>query len=138
MSSEFRPVGYWVKRLDRAIEASFERDLATLGMQRRHWQVLNALREDIRSEGEIERMLEPFWTEDAISWDQVRTDLTERGLIVARDGMLELTEQGVMTHAEIGRKVAATRQRLANGVSGAEYELLVRVLERMTANAENV
>ena len=82
---QMRPIGYWVKRLDRAIEARFERTLAGHALNRRHWQVLNALREDVRTEGEVERMLEPFWTEDAITWAQVKADLLSRALISSEE-----------------------------------------------------
>lgn len=133
---QMRPIGYWVKRLDRAIEARFERTLSAQGLSRRHWQVLNALREDVRTEGELERMLEPFWTEDAITWTQVKSDLLSRGLISMQDGVIELTPAGVALHGELGKKVSDTRTVLMQGVSNEEYLATVRVLERMAENVE--
>ena len=38
-----RPIGYWLKHLDRLIEASFERIFADEGLTRRDWQVLSTL-----------------------------------------------------------------------------------------------
>lgn len=132
-----RPIGYWVKRLDRALEARFERTLAGQGLTRRHWQVLNALREDVRTEGEVERMLEPFWTEDAITWSQVKADLLSRGLIAIPDGvMIELTAAGAAMHGELGKQVSDTRTVLMQGVSNEEYLATVRLLERMAENVE--
>ncbi|MGC4189725.1 MAG: hypothetical protein QM589_00640 [Thermomicrobiales bacterium] len=134
---QMRPIGYWVKRLDRALEARFERTLAAQGLSRRHWQVLNALREDVRTEGEIVRMLEPFWTEDAITWEQVKADLLSRGLIAMADGlMIELTSAGVALHGELGKQVSDTRTVLMQGISNEEYLATIRVLERMAENVE--
>jgi len=133
---QMRPIGYWVKRLDRAIEARFERTLAGHALNRRHWQVLNALREDVRTEGEVERMLEPFWTEDAITWAQVKADLLSRGLISFQDGVIELTPAGVALHGELGKQVSDTRTVLMRGISNDEYLATIRLLERMAENVE--
>lgn len=133
---QMRPIGYWVKRLDRALEARFERTLAAQGLSRRHWQVLNALREDVRTDGELSRMLEPFWTEDAITWEQVKADLLSRGLVSMQDGVIELTTAGVALHGELGKQVSDTRTVLMQGVSNEEYLDTVRVLERMAENVE--
>lgn len=136
MSVDQRPIGYWVKRLDRALEECFERDLIEVGMGRRHWQVLDALREDVRTEGEIERMLAPFWTEHAITWLELLSDLTARELINNVSGVIELTPAGLALHQQLSRQVAASRQRVSEGISGEDYETATRVLERMTENAE--
>jgi len=136
MGVDHRPIGYWVKRLDRALEECFERDLIEVGMGRRHWQVLDALREDVRTEGEVERMLAPFWTEDAITWLEVLADLTDRALVTNESGVIELTPAGLALHQQLCLQVSASRQRLSEGISGEEYETATRVLERMTANAE--
>lgn len=133
---QMRPIGYWVKRLDRALEARFERTLAAHGLSRRHWQVLNALREDVRTEGELSRMLEPFWTEDAIPWAQVKADLLASGLISLQDGVIELTAAGVALHGVLGKQVSDTRTVLMQGVSNEEYLATIRVLERMAENVE--
>jgi hypothetical protein len=42
-----RPIGYWLKHLDRLIEDTFERTLSMEGLTRRHWQVLNTLERTI-------------------------------------------------------------------------------------------
>lgn len=138
MLVDHRPIGYWLKRLDRAIEQCFARDLLELGMGRRQWQVLNALREDVRTEGEVERMLAPFWSEDSITWPELLADLQARDLVHVRNGIIELKPAGVVLHQQLSSKVAATRQRLTVGIAGEEYETAVRVLEQMTANAERV
>ena len=41
-----KPIGYWLKELDRLIEGTLDRALADEGVTRRDWQVLNALEPD--------------------------------------------------------------------------------------------
>lgn len=60
MRDERRPIGYWLKHLDRLIEGNFERTLASDGLTRRHWQVLNTLSTGSRTEAEIVDALAPF------------------------------------------------------------------------------
>jgi hypothetical protein len=42
MSDDNKPIGWWLKEVDRLLEASFERILAADGLTRRQWQALNA------------------------------------------------------------------------------------------------
>ena len=42
MSDDNKPIGWWLKELDRLLEASFEQVLAADGLTRRQWQALNA------------------------------------------------------------------------------------------------
>jgi hypothetical protein len=37
------PIGYWLKRLDRAIDGALEPTLAAQNLTRRHWQTMNFL-----------------------------------------------------------------------------------------------
>jgi hypothetical protein len=40
------PIGYWLKRLDRAIEGALDPTLATENLTRRRWQTTNFLHEE--------------------------------------------------------------------------------------------
>ena len=39
-----RPIGYWLKKLDRLIDKHFELQLSNAGLARRQWQLLNLLK----------------------------------------------------------------------------------------------
>ena len=39
------PIGYWLKRLDRAIDGALDATLAAEDLTRRHWQTMNFLHE---------------------------------------------------------------------------------------------
>ena len=38
-----RPIGYWLKKLDRLIDQQFETQLSTARLSRRQWLLLNLL-----------------------------------------------------------------------------------------------
>jgi hypothetical protein len=44
-----RPIGYWLKKLDRLIDDHFDLQLSNAGLTRRQWQLLNLLENDPRS-----------------------------------------------------------------------------------------
>jgi hypothetical protein len=60
-----RPIGYWLKHVDRLIEGAFDRTLADERLTRRHWQVLNTLQASPASRAEIGKALEPFLVDDS-------------------------------------------------------------------------
>ena len=39
-----KPIGFWLKELDRLIDKHFEMQLSDAGLSRRQWQLLNCLR----------------------------------------------------------------------------------------------
>src|SRR5215813_2415405 len=63
-SASHRPIGYWLKHLDRLIEDTFSRALAEQGLTRRHWQVLNTLAREPAGPAELTKALDPFLHDD--------------------------------------------------------------------------
>ncbi|MEU8615997.1 hypothetical protein AB0C29_49245, partial [Actinoplanes sp. NPDC048791] len=55
-----RPLGYWVKEIDRRIEAEFDRLMADEELTRRHWQILTTLAQADTSRAELDTALAPF------------------------------------------------------------------------------
>lgn len=136
-TGESRPIGYWLKHLDRLIEAAFERALAGEGLSRRHWQVMNVLAAAPRGTEGLASALRPFWGEGAVPLDEVVAELERRGW-VARDGggALALTAAGRAAHAAVAERVDAARRVAAEGITGDEYVATVAVLRRMAGNLE--
>jgi hypothetical protein len=58
-----RPIGYWLKHLDRLIEDNFDRLLASEGLTRRHWQLLNTLHRGPSTHEELAEAVAPFVTD---------------------------------------------------------------------------
>jgi DNA-binding MarR family transcriptional regulator len=129
-----RPIGYWVKEIDRRIERDFVRLLAAERLTRRHWQVLNTVRERPRTQDELDGELAPFLSESAPSTAPVVADLCERGWLEQAETTIALTENGATQHEHVSARVAANRRRLTEGISAEEYRSTVDVLERMAGN----
>ena len=65
MEPERRPIGYWLKHLDRLIDQAFERALDADGLTRRHWQVLNTLAAGPSTNAALTAALQPFVQDEA-------------------------------------------------------------------------
>jgi Mn-dependent DtxR family transcriptional regulator len=135
MKPEDKPIGYWLKHLDRLIEDRFDATLAATGLARRHWQLLNTLHAGPASVAGLTESLRPFWTEGDLTVDEVVAELAGRGWIsMADDGRWALTPEGVAGHAEIRAKVHAARRAITDGISADEYVRTVGTLRRMAEN----
>ena len=132
-----KPIGYWLKHLDRLIEASFDRVLAQEGLSRRHWQVLNMLREAPRPATELERELAPFWEAGTVRLEEVLDDLAGRGWLAGgAEGPCSLSPAGLAAQASVAERVQANRRLVMEGLTEQEYTSTVDVLSRMAANLE--
>jgi DNA-binding MarR family transcriptional regulator len=160
--SSQRPIGYWLKHLDRLIEHTFEQTLGQDGLTRRHWQVLTALTEQAveRPPGhavdptaghpaghscehgvehaELRRTLAPFLTDDPDAATRISDDLIRRGWVIDDGQRLRLTDPGRRARNELLTKVAATRRRTVQGIEDDEYLATIDVLRRMASNLEDL
>ena len=126
MSDDNKPIGWWLKELDRLLEASFEQVLAADGLTRRQWQALNAA----AGPESVANALAPFLTGDPAELAAVTDPLAERGWLSGD----QLTPAGVEALRELTTKVQAQRRRVIAGVSDEEYLATIGVLRRMAAN----
>jgi hypothetical protein len=134
-----RPVGYWVKRLDVALEALMDATLARLRLSRRQWQVLSTLSSGPAAPADLWEALRPFNETDGTgSQEQDMAALVRRQLVFLQDGRLTLTESGIALHATASGLVESTRQDLTAGIGADEYAMAVSVLERMCNNADRI
>ncbi|HJY44473.1 MAG TPA: MarR family winged helix-turn-helix transcriptional regulator [Propionibacteriaceae bacterium] len=132
-----RPIGYWLKELDRLIDKHFELQLGNAGLSRRQWQLLNLLDDHPRSVPELQAELEPFLQDAADDLSDPLSGLVTRGWAESTDNIVNLTETG-QAHFEIVKaKVAELRQALMTGISPEEYQVTIDVLSRMAVNLES-
>jgi DNA-binding MarR family transcriptional regulator len=129
-----RPIGYWLKELDRLIDQQFERQLEEAGLSRRQWQLLNLLEDGPRSIPELESELEPFLQDDPDDLSEAISGLVTRGWADSQDNVVTLTETGRAQFGRVKTKVAELRQDLMIGISADEYRATIDVLARMAAN----
>ncbi|MGP0222942.1 MULTISPECIES: MarR family transcriptional regulator [unclassified Paenarthrobacter] len=133
-----KPIGYWIKKLDAALEAQLDYTLARIKLSRAQWQALNALGEAPLRPEELDAVLRPYWTDAAHQRERDLAALVGRGLLSMMDERLVLTERGRETYHQAMRLVEATRQDLSLGIGIDEYAMAVSVLQRMSINAERL
>jgi DNA-binding MarR family transcriptional regulator len=131
-----RPIGYWLKKLDRLIDEQFEEQLGEAGLSRRQWQVINLLEGDPRSVPELQSELEPFLQEDPDDLTDALSGLVTRGWVASQDNIVNLTETGQTQLKLIKAKVTELRQASMAGISPEEYQTTIDVLARMASNLE--
>jgi DNA-binding MarR family transcriptional regulator len=131
-----KPIGYWLKKLDRLIDEQFDRHLSDVGLSRRQWQLLNLLQDAPRSEPELQSELEPFLRGTPDDLADALSDLVTRGWADSRESVVTLTETGQAQFELIKVKVAGLRQALTAGISPEDYQVTIDVLAKMAANLE--
>lgn len=126
-----RPLGYWIKEIDRRIEADFGRLFAEEGLSRRYWQILDTVARADISPGELDAALTPFAPTVRPQLD----DLIHRGWVAEpRAGVVAITAAGRAAHDRVAGRVRSLRARVAEGLSEQEYATLVTLLERVAGN----
>jgi len=137
MKTRSRPIGYWLKHLDRLMEDTFSRSLADRRLTRRHWQVLNTLAHGPASAADITEALAPFLRDDPTQQAATEADLIDRGWVShGPDGRLSLTPQGRSAHQQTQDQVQQTRGLMLHGISADEYAAATAILSRMASNLE--
>ena len=135
--SEQRPIGYWLKHLDRLLERTFERSLADQGLSRRDWQTMNVLSAGQHDAAALAAALRPFWAEGAVTPKEVLGGLERRGWISrGADGCYALSALGRDAHRTVSQRVQETRRRSLEGLADGEYQAAVATLSRMAENLE--
>src|SRR5262245_32389810 len=132
-----KPIGYWLKHLDGLIEAAAERAFAEEKLTRRHWQIMNVLRESPQDEAGLTEAIRPFWGPGVITLHEVTGELTRRGWLTQDDaGRYSLTPAGLAGHAAVEEKVRGIRAAFLTGLTEEDYLGTLRVLQRIAANLE--
>ncbi|WP_433051014.1 hypothetical protein [Dactylosporangium sp. CS-033363] len=110
-----KPIGYWLRELDRRLEDAFAAALSASGVTRRDWQVLNGLAADDPFDGRAASV----------------AALAARGWL-GPDGAV--TPAGAAAREAIRAQVAEIRRRSMAGISQERYLSTVQTLELMALN----
>jgi hypothetical protein len=130
-----KPIGFWLKELDRLIEGTLERALAAEGVTRRDWQLLNALEPAPAPREQVIETLRPFWGVEADEPDAVLEGLIARGWAL-RDpaDRFSLSPEGDAARTVLLEKVKGLRAAIADGITPEQYNTTVDTLGRMAEN----
>lgn len=130
-----RPIGFWLKLVDRLIDEQFASTLEEHGVTRRQWQLLNVLSKEPATVEQLDAAVAPFLSaEDNESSVEHLTELIDSAWVDATPSGYELTERGRGAFERLEAVVATQRTHIAEGVSEDEYTQTISVLERMARN----
>jgi hypothetical protein len=134
-----RPIGFWLKLVDRLIDEQFAETLEEHGITRRQWQLMNVLSRGPATVTELDAEIAPFLapaTDDSEAESSVEhlTELIESGWVDATPTGYELTDRGEAALGRLAVVVSEQRTLSTRGVTEDEYVAAVSVLERIAGN----
>jgi hypothetical protein len=131
-----RPLGFWLKLLDQLIDAQFVALLDEHGVSRRQWQLLNVVASGTgATRPQLRAALAPFLTqEEPEAWERALSGLLAGRWLEQRADLLVLTEEGQTSYRRLREVVGRNRGSVTQGISEAEYDQTLQVLERMARN----
>lgn len=130
-----RPIGFWLKLVDRLIDEQFASTIEEHGVTRRQWQLLNVLSREPSTVEQLDAAVAPFLSaDDTESSAEHLTELIESAWVAATASGYELTERGRAVFERLEAVVAEQRSRVADGLTPEQYEQTIAVLERMARN----
>ena len=130
-----RPIGFWLKLLDRLIDESFDATLDEHGVTRRQWQLLNVLQRGATSQAELDAAVAPFLGGDGETTTAADIDeLVDSDWVASSAAGFVLTQRGEQSFERLAEVVAGIRASVSEGVGDADYETTTRSLERMARN----
>jgi hypothetical protein len=113
-----RPLGFWLKLVDRRISEEMETLFADDGITRRDWRMLNLLAGEARDERLAERLH---------ARPHALHRLVERGWVAGFPP--EITDPGREARDRLEAQVTALRERVAGAVSPDDFATTLRSLE---------
>ncbi|TXK15701.1 hypothetical protein FVP74_00855 [Microbacterium saccharophilum] len=113
-----RPLGFWLRTVDRLLEREFEAAFAAEGVTRRDWRILTLIDGDVEAPEALERL----------RGKKLRT-LAERGWVTPTDAGWALTDEGRAAKERLGALVDGIRSKVAATVSDDDFATSVASLE---------
>jgi DNA-binding MarR family transcriptional regulator len=134
-----RPIGFWLKLVDRLIDEQFASTLEEHGVTRRQWQLLNVLSREPSTVAQLDAAVAPFLspTTDAAepeSSAEHLAELLDSAWLTLADDTYELTERGRAAFDKLADVVAVNRTAMTQGLTQEQYDETLTVLERMARN----
>ena len=130
-----RPIGFWLKLVDRLIDEQFASTLEEHGVTRRQWQLLNVLSKQPATVEQLDAAVAPFLSaDDNESSAEHLTELIDSAWVDATPTGYEVTEKGLGAFERLTAVVTVQRTVISEGITPEQYEQTVAALERMARN----
>ncbi|MFF2388480.1 hypothetical protein [Agromyces sp. NPDC058104] len=115
-----RPIGYWLRVVDRKLDDAMLELFADEGITRRDWRRLNVIAGTVDDE-RLRRKI--------TSRPERLAPLVQRGWVTDEPGAPRLTEEGEASYAALLERVTALRSRVAGAVSPDDFQTTLATLE---------
>ena len=130
-----RPIGFWLKLVDRLIDERFAAIIEEHGVTRRQWQLLVAISKGPTSVTELDAAIAPFLQAGAGETSAEHlAELVESDWVAIAGETYELTERGTVAFTKLSEVVDGLRSSVSQGLSSDEYRMTLASLERMARN----
>ena len=127
-----RPLGYWLRAIDRPLRDSMRTALAESGISRSEWRTLTTLHAGPASASAVGEALPPRGKHRTLQ--QVLDGFVSRGWASLDDGSYALTAEGERTHDAVLANVQKVRATVTAGIPDADYATTMATLERIATN----
>lgn len=115
-----RPLGFWLKTVDRLVSREIAAAFDDLDVTRREWRALNLIAGDVRDD----RL-----TAKLAARPHLVDSLVDRGWVADDDGEWRVTDDGRAALASLGERVSGIRSRVAGAVPAEDYATTLATLE---------
>ena len=115
-----RPLGYWLRVIDRRLDNAMRDVFAADGLTRRDWRRLNLVAGTVS---------DPRLSEKLAAHPERVRPLADRGWIDGEPGAWRLTEAGEAARASLHERVSSLRARVAGAVSPEDFATTLASLE---------
>src|ERR1700761_251268 len=131
--AEARPIGFWLRLVDRLINEQFAATLDEHGVTRIQWQLLNVLAGGRATVTELDCAVKPFLVADETTLEHL-SELIDSGWVDATPTAYELTDRGHGARDRLSNVVAGQRTDMVAGVAEDDYLRTVAALEQIAHN----
>jgi hypothetical protein len=129
-----RPIGFWLRLVDRLLEERFAGVLEEHGITRGQWQLLNVVSHGGATADTVERAVAPFTTADGTPVSAQLAELLESGWVELDGTEYRLTKRGEIAHDRLAEVIGELRIHSTEGISADDYASTLATLERMALN----
>ncbi|MEX1079989.1 MAG: MarR family transcriptional regulator [Homoserinimonas sp.] len=133
--ADTRPIGFWLKLVDRLIDERFASIIEEHGVTRRQWQLLGVLEAGSAPVDELDQAIAPFLEpgSDESAADHL-AELVDSDWITIDGTAYSLTERGRGAFGRLQEVVEELRAQTGQGLTEEQYETTLAALERMAVN----
>lgn len=131
-----RPIGFWLKLVDRLIDERFAAIIEEHGVTRRQWQLLNVLQAGATTVDQLDQAIAPFIEpggEEAAVAEHL-AELVDSEWITIDGPVYALTERGLAAFLRLQVVVDSLRDQTSDGLTEEQYQTTLTALERMAVN----